>query len=308
MSAERGGSLDALVARVAAPQLAISLGVLGLLAASVVLVIASAQRQQRLARQQMEFVAAVSHELRTPLAVICSAGENLADGVVAERDAGQALRLARRDGGASSRRHGRARDGVCRHRVGRADAAHADVDVAQRDGRRIRRRERRRAGARRRHATFACAALPIVVGDADALRSAVQNVIGNAVKYSRPGASVDVAFTADEGASQIRVADRGLGIDARRSAAHLQAVFPRAARRRRAGARQPASGSASSAMSWTRTAARFRSRASRAKATTVTIVLPTCTMAAPPRRDARRVRVVTASRGCCSSRTKRAFG
>ena len=32
----------------------------------------------------MEFVAAVSHELRTPLAVIRSAGENLADGVVAD--------------------------------------------------------------------------------------------------------------------------------------------------------------------------------------------------------------------------------
>src|SRR4030095_13957759 len=32
----------------------------------------------------MEFVAAVSHELRTPLAVICSAGENLADGVVSD--------------------------------------------------------------------------------------------------------------------------------------------------------------------------------------------------------------------------------
>ena len=32
--------------------------------------------------QQMEFVAAVSHELRTPLAVIRSAAENLADGVV----------------------------------------------------------------------------------------------------------------------------------------------------------------------------------------------------------------------------------
>ena len=30
----------------------------------------------------MEFVAAVSHELRTPLAVIRSAAENLADGVV----------------------------------------------------------------------------------------------------------------------------------------------------------------------------------------------------------------------------------
>src|SRR5207247_8670753 len=64
--------------------LAISLGVLGLLAASFVLILGSAQRQHRLARQQIEFVAAVSHELRTPLAVICSAGDNLADGVVAD--------------------------------------------------------------------------------------------------------------------------------------------------------------------------------------------------------------------------------
>ena len=46
----------------------------------------STRRAQELARQQMEFVAAVSHELRTPLAVIRSAGENLADGVVRDEE------------------------------------------------------------------------------------------------------------------------------------------------------------------------------------------------------------------------------
>src|SRR5262249_4993189 len=83
----KSGSLEALVAGSRNRNLAIGLGILGLLAASLVFVIGSAQRQQRLARQQMEFVAAVSHELRTPLAVIRSAAENLADGVVADGSA-----------------------------------------------------------------------------------------------------------------------------------------------------------------------------------------------------------------------------
>src|SRR5262249_37323661 len=82
----RGGSLESLVARSRRRNLAIGLGVLGLLGASFLLVVAAALRQQRLARQQMEFVAAVTHELRTPLAVICSARENLAGGVVADAD------------------------------------------------------------------------------------------------------------------------------------------------------------------------------------------------------------------------------
>jgi signal transduction histidine kinase len=45
----------------------------------------STRRAATLARQQVEFVAGVSHELRTPLSVICSAAENLSDGVVVER-------------------------------------------------------------------------------------------------------------------------------------------------------------------------------------------------------------------------------
>jgi signal transduction histidine kinase len=76
------GSLDAAVARSQARNLLISFGVLLLLGASMTLVLRSSARAERLAAQQMEFVAGVSHELRTPLAVIRSAAENLADGIV----------------------------------------------------------------------------------------------------------------------------------------------------------------------------------------------------------------------------------
>ncbi len=43
--------------------------------------------RMELAKLQMEFVASVSHELRTPLAVIRSAADNLADGLIREKEA-----------------------------------------------------------------------------------------------------------------------------------------------------------------------------------------------------------------------------
>ncbi|HEY8460448.1 MAG TPA: HAMP domain-containing sensor histidine kinase, partial [Blastocatellia bacterium] len=80
------GSLEAAVAKARRRNLAISFGILLLLGVSVGFIMLSSRRAHRLATQQMEFVAGVSHELRTPLAVICSAAENLADGVIDGRD------------------------------------------------------------------------------------------------------------------------------------------------------------------------------------------------------------------------------
>ena len=212
----RAGSLDAIVAASRRRNLAIGLGVLALLAASFALVIAAAQRQQRLARQQMEFVAAVSHELRTPLAVICSAGENLADGVVSEPAQVQ------RYGSLIGTEGRRLADMV--ERVlqfagissGTTMRAEANVDIAAviDDA-----AAAIAADARDRAVTVSVtppAALPPVTGDANALRSAMQNVIGNAVKYSESGGRVDVVTeTLHDGAVvRIRVADRGIGIDA----------------------------------------------------------------------------------------------
>jgi signal transduction histidine kinase len=210
----RSGTLDALVAASRRRNLAISLGILGLLAGSVALIIGSAQRQQRLARQQMEFVAAVSHELRTPLAVICSAGENLADGVVADH-----LQVMRY--GTLVQTEGR-RLAVMVERVmefagissGAIRAAAADVDVARIVADAVNGVSADAHDRGVRIAVHAEGVLPPLQGDADALRSAVQNLVGNAVKYSAPGGTVDVAARADNRSISIRVADQGLGIDA----------------------------------------------------------------------------------------------
>jgi signal transduction histidine kinase len=76
------GSVAAVAATVRARNLAVSGAVLALMAVALALLLVTIRRQKRLARQQMEFVAGVSHELRTPVAVLFSAGENLADGIV----------------------------------------------------------------------------------------------------------------------------------------------------------------------------------------------------------------------------------
>ena len=78
----QAGSLEAAVTATRNRNLAISLGVFTLLAGAIAMIMVSTRRAQRLAAQQMEFVAGVSHELRTPLAVIRTAAENLADDVV----------------------------------------------------------------------------------------------------------------------------------------------------------------------------------------------------------------------------------
>jgi signal transduction histidine kinase len=83
------GSLDAAVALARRRNLFMSFGILSVLAASAGLVMVNARRSEKLAAQQMEFVATVSHELRTPLAVIRSAAQNLSAGVVHDADGAQ---------------------------------------------------------------------------------------------------------------------------------------------------------------------------------------------------------------------------
>ena len=78
----RNDSVNDVLAGIRRRNLLFGLGVLGVLAAAMAMLLIATHRAQTLSKLQMQFVASVSHELRTPLAVLSSATENIADGIV----------------------------------------------------------------------------------------------------------------------------------------------------------------------------------------------------------------------------------
>lgn len=211
------GSLDVAVANLRQRNVAISFSILLLLAISMVMILISSQRAQNLAKQQLEFVAGVSHELRTPLAVICSAGENLADGVVGNsnqvkryggliRDEGRRLtdmveQILEFAGWQSHRRNYQLQPTQsvevvenaitsCKSLI--ADSGVEIVKVLPSD-------------------------LPLVNADPLALQRAIQNLIANAIKYSGESKrlKIEANFHAIAKQVQIKVIDKGIGISAK---------------------------------------------------------------------------------------------
>src|SRR5262245_35386210 len=212
----RAGSLEAAVTATRRRNLAISFGILLLLGASVGFIVLSSRRAQRLATQQMEFVAGVSHELRTPLAVICSAAENLADGVIDSRDqikrygglirdegrrlTGMVEQVLEFAGAQSGRKNYELRPTELTQVIEDAVTA-CHLQLAEGDFE----IERKIAPN-----------LPAVKADAAALSRAIQNLLSNAMKYSGDsrwiGLSAEPVKTIDGEEVQIRISDRGLGI------------------------------------------------------------------------------------------------
>lgn len=230
----RAGSLEAAVAATRARNFALSSGILVLLAAAIGLIVVSARRADRLARQQMDFVAAVSHELRTPVSVIGAAAGNLADGVVGDPARvkkygatiqGEARRLA------ETVERALQLAGIAAGRAAAAPMLVAPADLVA-DALDACRADIEAAGVQVE--TDVDAGLPLVAGDVAALRSALQNLVSNAVKYGRDGRQVRITVRRHGRFVELAVADRGPGV----AAADRRHIFEPFYRGREAVARQ----------------------------------------------------------------------
>jgi signal transduction histidine kinase len=210
------GSLETYVESLRRRNLGISLGILVVFAGAVVMMAIASQRAQKLARQQVEFVAGISHELRTPLSAIRSASQNLVDGLVRTPEQTQQYGLiiekeSRRlsemvlqvleFAGINSRKIVSEWQAVSVPEI----ISEAIRDVKSSFGEEGLCVE-----------TEVPANLPMIRGDASAIRRVLDNLLTNSFKYSgeskwaRVHASVARGKSGDE--VILRVEDRGMGI------------------------------------------------------------------------------------------------
>jgi two-component system phosphate regulon sensor histidine kinase PhoR len=190
----------------------LSFSILGVLAAGVGLIVVNAQRSQRLAAQQMDFVATVSHELRTPLAAIYGAAVTIRRPDIQLEDemrrrlldviADESDRLAQIVNDVLLASH--LDSGQLQLDIGTVDATTLTDSVL---------------GAARTHLPEtitleldAPADLPPVAADEQQLRQVLVNLVDNAVKYSPDGGLVEVRVEAADRKVRFLVSDRGLGI------------------------------------------------------------------------------------------------
>ncbi len=213
----RAGSLEAVVNQTRRRNLAVVTGVLLLMLAAVATLVRFAQRAQRLAHLEMEFVAGVSHEFRTPLSVIRTAAHNLCGGLVGNPErikrygtliAAEADRLTAiveqvlRFEGAKAGRTINVREPVP-VRTLIDDSLAAMATVLDESGCVVEKQ--------------IDPELPAVFADPVALQHALQNLLANAARYASAGGWIGVSASApkgEEGTVEIRIADRGPGIPA----------------------------------------------------------------------------------------------
>lgn len=206
------GSLEKFITNTRNKNLAVSFGILSLLAVSIILIFVSSQRAKLLAQRQIDFVSSVSHEFRTPLAVIYSAGENLADGVAKEENQvakygnlikGEGKKLSAMVeqildfAGANS---GRKKYDLREQNISQiiAETLNECQSLLDEKGFKVE--------------TEIAENLPKINADKLALSGAIQNLIANSIKYSNDAKWLKISARNGDNKLKIIVEDKGMGI------------------------------------------------------------------------------------------------
>ncbi len=173
----------------------------------------------QLAKLQMEFVASVSHELRTPLAVLMSAADNLADGLVEGKAAlhkyGAILQHQSRSIGVLVDQillFASTEDGKKHYTLEALEVAPLIDSIVSTT-------ERLTKEAGTTLELQIDSQLPFILGNRTGISQCMQNLIGNAVKYGGPDRRIVLRASAVSGGSgsdgevRISVTDHGIGIE-----------------------------------------------------------------------------------------------
>jgi signal transduction histidine kinase len=178
------------------------------------------RNERRLVRMKSNFLSAVSHELKTPLTAIRMFAEILESGRQTQED--KRKRYATLIGEEAMRLHGmiegildftRLEENRSRLKLGDMDLGLAVQQVAG-----LMAAAFEKAGIR---VSLALDPGAVIRGDFDAIRSVVQNLLENSLKYSKPGSSVEVRLENGPDRAMLRVKDQGIGI----SGADLKRIF-----------------------------------------------------------------------------------
>lgn len=206
------GSLEQFITNTRRKNLAVSFGILSLLAISSGLIFVSAQRAKRFAQKQVDFVSAVSHEFRTPLAVIYSAGENLTDGVISsEEQIARYGNLIKREGKKLSQMVEQILE-FAGARSGRKKYDWREIYVKNTIENAIKECQPLIDEKDYQVETEISENLPPITADSNSLNQAIQNLIINSIKYGNGNRWMKVSAANGSGDVKITVEDKGIGI------------------------------------------------------------------------------------------------
>jgi signal transduction histidine kinase len=178
---------------------------------------------EELARRREQMVLEVSHDLRTPLTSVKGAAENLLDGIAGTLDESQ------REYVEIVRDHaGRLIDAINKLlEAARQPEPTVDLELAPTDvgvlARDVARSLQPIADERGIELAVEAGDAVATLADADKLRKVLENLVGNALKFTDRGGRVRIAVGRSDGYVRVTVKDTGVGIDAK----ELARVFDR---------------------------------------------------------------------------------